>query len=249
LLSVGVPVCVVNRFATPKLTGMVANVATGEIGGTLNLESDVYLTTPNQICPRCSGNALGKTGTCDGGARAGQPCRTDGTATVSNAPGNKNFTLSSDCRPAGNPAGTLSITLPLTTGSSTLAGPRPCNASQDDGCSATGTCDAACTGAACVSTTTDGQCVDAKGGVSQLCCSNNTELPCYPTKGGGAITRTGVVGVPVPAYPDSTYPKTAEGSLVATFCEGATGSNVINSITGLPGPGALVLPVSEEWTK
>ena len=248
LLALGVPTCVVNRFAIPKLTGLVANLETGDITGTLHLESDVYLTVANQICPRCSGDALGRSGTCDSGARVGQSCRTDGLATVGNAPGNKNFTLSSDCRPSGSPAGTLVITMPLTTAVSSLAGPKPCEASQDDSCGG-GACDAVCVGSACVATTQDGQCIDVKGGLSQLCCASKPAQPCFPTAGGGMIVRTGVAGVPAPAYPDPTYPKTANGTLVATFCEGATGSNVINGVTGLPGAGALVLPVLEEWSR
>jgi hypothetical protein len=89
--------------------------------------------------------------------------------------------------------------------------------------------------------------VDQKGGVSQLCCSDDTTRPCFPTAGGGRIERTGVTGQPAPAWPDPTYPKRADGALVATFCEPATGTNTINGTTGLPGPGALILPVAEEW--
>jgi hypothetical protein len=77
----------------------------------------------------------------------------------------------------------------------------------------------------------DGQCIDAKGGIAQLCCSNQTSTPCFPTKGGGSITRVGT-------------PATPGGTLVAaaTFCIGSTDSTLINVTTGLPGPGALLLP-------
>src|SRR5262249_38167256 len=118
-----------------------------------------------------------------------------------------------------------------------LTGPVPCGDSsgpqtQDDNCGA-GTCNAGCTGAACVSHDTQGRCIDAKGGISQLCCSNNTGLPCFPTKGGGQISRTGT-----PVIPGDT----TGGVFAGTFCIAHTDSGLINQVTGLPGPGALLLP-------
>lgn len=76
----------------------------------------------------------------------------------------------------------------------------------------------------------NGQCIDAKGGISQLCCSSNTSTPCFPTKNNGTITRTG-------------SPGTDGGTMVnaATFCIAHTDSSVINSTTGRPGPGSLLL--------
>ena len=248
LFAAGVPVCVVNRFASPKLTAGAANIATGVITDDMHLLSDVFLTSATDICPRCSGGDIGATGTCQTGARAGQSCRTEGVTTVQAAFGNKRFTLSSDCVPAGAPAGTLTLTLPTTTGTSTLAGPKPCGASANDNCGA-GTCTARCTGPACASTTADGQCIDTKGGVSQVCCSSDTTLPCFPTANGGQIVRTGQAAPPTPPFPDPTYPKTGSGALVATFCEPASGTGTIDVVTGLPGPGALVFPMTGEWIK
>src|SRR4029077_9324941 len=95
-----------------------------------------------------------------------------------------------------SPPTSLDIKLPLTTGEAPqLVGQLPCLDSsgpqtQDDNCGA-GACNAGCTGTACASQDAAGNCIDAKGGISQLCCSNNTALPCFPTKGGGSITRTG----------------------------------------------------------
>jgi len=64
-----------------------------------------------------------------------------------------------------------------------------------------------------------------------------------PTAGGGAIVRTGEPDPPAPVWPDPTYPKTSTGGiLVTTFCEAATGVGTIDNVTGLPGPGALILP-------
>ncbi len=51
---------------------------------------------------------------------------------------------------------------------------------------------------------------------------------------------------PVPVWPDPTYPKASSaGILVATFCEGATGTSMIDGTVGLPGPGTLILPVTQ----
>jgi hypothetical protein len=248
LFAAGVPVCLVNRFGAPKVTGALADVATGAVTATANLRSDVFQTTGTQICPRCSGDAIGETGTCDSGARQGQGCRTEGTLRVIGAVGNADYTLSSDCVPPGSPSGTLTIGLPLTTGTSTLAGPRPCGASVDDECGA-GVCNATCTGNACVSTNMAGECVDRKGGVSQVCCSLDPTRPCFPTAGGGQIVRTGSTTAPTPPWPEETYPKTGSAVLTATFCEASTGTSTVDGIAGLPGPGALVLPVVTGWSR
>jgi hypothetical protein len=247
LLAANVPTCIVNRFGTPGLVGATADLATGAVAGDLHLLSDVYLTDATAVCPQCSADDVGKTGTCTGGRRVGQACRTESIMVVNGVPAAyQRLSVSSDCLPSGPPVGTLSLTLPLTTATTTLAGPHACGAKQDDGCGA-GTCDAVCTGSACVATTPDGQCVDANGGVAQLCCSSNTKISCFPTRDGGSIVRTGTVGVPSPAWPDSTYPKSGSATLVSAFCEAATGNNVVDIVTGLPGPGALVLPVEQTW--
>src|SRR5262249_58930410 len=122
---------------------------------------------------------------------------------------------------------------------------RPCGAAEDDAC-AGGTCSATCTGRACA-TTLNGQCQDAKGGVSQLCCDTNREQPCFPTANGESLVRTGTTTAPVPPFGDPTYPKLGGMTLVSTFCAPASGSSVVDTIAGLPGPGALVLPLSSTW--
>lgn len=243
LLAAGVPTCVVNRFDRPHLTGATANLSTGAFRGDLHLLSDVYITSPSQICPRCSAATVGAVGTCDSGRRQGQTCRTDSVLRVAQAIGTRDYSLSTDCLPAGNPTGTLTLTLPLTTDQASLAGPSACRAERDDGCGA-GECNAECTGLACVARTADGRCLDVKGGVSQLCCSSDTSQACFPSSG---IVRTGVATPASPAWPDTTYPKTADATLAATFCEAATGSATVDIVAGLPGPGALLLPVRQEW--
>jgi hypothetical protein len=201
----------------------------------VHLTSQVYLrTTFPEVCPRCQGpnvHGVNDKGTCSSSAKnAGDACTVNGEVTVA---GKGLYELSSDCVPLGDSAPTgLDIQLPFATGEATpLVGPKPCpGQSQDDSCG-TGSCTATCTGAACAGTDAAGNCIDAKGGISQLCCSNNTTIPCFPTRGGGSITRTGHPGT------DGQTLLTA-----ATFCIAATDSTLINITTGLPGPGALLLP-------
>jgi hypothetical protein len=85
-------------------------------------------------------------------------------------------------------------------------------------------------------------CIDAKGGISQNCCSNDPSRACQPTRNSTPITRTGKPGVYEPAWPDPTYPKSGPVVTVATFCEAATGTGSVDGLTGLPGPGTLQLP-------
>jgi len=226
----------------------------------VKLFSDVFLTSVGLVCPRC------KNGTCDSGPNMGKGCTVDGTVTVAQAAGDKVYPVSRDCptdAAHSQFAGTLSITLPLTTGTSHLDGSRPCRPQpgdpsvgipvQDDQCQ-TGVCNSVCTGLACVSHAADcpgNPCLDSKGGLSQFCCSNDSTKPCYPT-GNPAIAkieRTGVPMPPTPVWPDPTYPKNGTGTVVSVFCEPATTANTINTTSGLPGPGALILPGSQVWMK
>ncbi|MFN8543551.1 MAG: hypothetical protein U0807_05030 [Candidatus Binatia bacterium] len=176
LLTSGVPVCVLNRF-NGTIDGASADPTTGQLSATVKLKSDIFLTSTSKVCPRCLN------GTCDSGANLGKACTVDGTLTVAQAiatPGiGKSFPLSRDCPPGGSPAGTLDITLPLTTETSEMAsdtcGALPvgeCKVAYQplpEGC---GTCDAACTGLACVDHITDPVdpakqvCKDSKGGAS-----------------------------------------------------------------------------------
>jgi hypothetical protein len=271
LIAAGVPVCVVNRFAAMQQPG-TADLSTGDIAALVRLESDVWLTDSTAVCPRC------ETGTCSGGPNQGKPCAIDGIVVVSGAQvANKTFRLSKDCPPPNNVlAGTLSINLPLTTGRSALV-PQPGGSLATpcvrqpgdpagltplpDTCPAGGTCTGSCTGDACVNAAgvdyVSGAptCVDAKGGLSQLCCSSRSDLPCFPTGPGsiGVVTRQGKALPPQPPWPTATYPKTTDCTpgqcsvLVGAFCEAATGSATVDGLTGLPGPGAIILPVATEW--
>ncbi len=98
-------------------------------------------------------------------------------------------------------------------------------------------------GAACASTNAAGQCIDIKGGISQNCCANDPTTPCFTDP----IVRTGSTAPPTPPFPDPSYPKTGNMTLVATYCEATSGSTTVDIVTGLPGPGALLLPAAATW--
>jgi hypothetical protein len=248
LLAAGVAVCVVNVFHDPTLSGEF-DIVTGDAGTTtpnvVHLTSKVYLTSTGSICPKCvpaSGpGTIGETGKCQGtsAANPGTTCKINGQVTVA---GQGFYPLSSDCDVVGSngPPTPLDIVLNLTTGQApTLSGSKPCSGqTADDSCGGTA-CNAVCTGSACITHDAAGNCIDAKGGISQLCCANNTTVPCFPTSpasaaaGGGSIVRTGH-----PVVPGDTN----GGTFASTFCIAATTTSLINITTGLPGPGALLLP-------
>jgi hypothetical protein len=257
LFASNVPVCVVSRWREP-IRGTV-DEATGATSIDIKLFSDVYLTDQNSVCPQC------KNGQCNSGVRAGQSCTVEATIPVFvSQQRTDNYELSSQCVPS-SPTATLNIDfLPLTSGAADpLVGPTPCTRLpgdpigvpvKPDDCGAAG-CGSQCTGLACVEQVPDPTnpgsmiCRDSKGGLSQLCCNNNTNRPCHTLANGGTLTRTGNITAPAPALPDATYPKTNAGVLAATFCIPATGTNTIDSVTGLPGPGAILLNGTGAWTK
>jgi hypothetical protein len=240
LLAANIPVCVVNRFQESTITN-IFDLATGESTGDVKLFTDVYIAgSAQEVCPRClvsGGNGMiGSKGTCSSSARnAGASCTVSGIDYVAQGAGNPEYLLAGECSPGGALVGTLDLDLPLTTETAQSApGPLPCKSlgqTQDDACGA-GTCTAGCTGNACVAKTADGQCIDAKGGMSQVCCSSNTSLPCFPTRNGGTIERSG-----------KRATEGHSGALAATFCIAPTQSTIVNITYGLPGPGAVILPV------
>src|SRR5262249_27212521 len=222
LVGTGVPICVFNRLGSPGLTGFTADIATCAVGGTMALAVQAFRTSLAQVCPRCSGSSPRDVGVCDSGLRQGRGCITAGVVHVAGTEGNPDYALSADCPPGGEPVGTVHLAVPLTTATAALPGPRPCGAARDDGCG--GTCTAACSGTACASTT-NGQCVDAKGGLSQVCCSDDPQRPCFPTGTGASITRVGSATAPAPPFGDPTYPKVGGRTVAGHFCAPATGSD------------------------
>jgi hypothetical protein len=260
LFAANVPVCVISKWRAP-ITGTI-DEATGATTLDVQLNSQVYLTSRDDVCPQC------KNGKCNAaaGSNAGKDCTVEATVPVFvSSTQTDQYDLSSTCVYSSNPTATLAIDFnPLTSATSgTLTGPTPCTKKPGepagvpplpDQCNATG-CGSPCTGLACVSKIDDPTnpgtqvCVDSKGGISQLCCNNNTTKPCFTLRNGGTLTRTGRTEAPQPPLPDTTYPKTQDGILVSTFCIPATGTNTIDSVTGLPGPGAIQLPGLATWTK
>ena len=64
---------------------------------------------------------------------------------------------------------------------------------------------------------------------------------------GAGNTRTGTAVAPAPPWPEPTYPKVAEGTvLVATLCYPATAAFGVDQVSGLPGPAARMLPARME---
>jgi hypothetical protein len=241
LFAAGVPVCVINRYQQPTFNASY-DVSTGAFSmqsPPLQLFSDVYLSSnPTDVCPRCTGggNTVGAKGTCDSGPNQGQTCTVGGTVVVNNPPAVKNdfYALSNDCLPPGaDKQATLNINLPLTTGTSTLAGNAagnfPCpGQTVHDSCNlAGGACSFDCSSKPA-----------AKGGINEFCCSGDQSTPCFPTSPQSGIGQIVRMGSPAPIPVGGS---TQSGTLVATFCEAATHSNVIDTSTGLPGPGALIL--------
>ena len=81
LLAANVAVCVTNHFTPGEVIDGTANLQTGDVNVTVDLLSDVFLTTAGEVCPRCNN------GTCTSGLSANNPCTVDGTITVPQAAG------------------------------------------------------------------------------------------------------------------------------------------------------------------
>jgi hypothetical protein len=242
VLAANVPLCVVNRFQT-SVTRVTFDVKTGQMAAALELFSDLYLTgQPTEICPRCipsTQTGIGRRGTCSATARTpGAACTIEGLETVGQENGETQYSLSSGCLPAASQLSTtLDFKLALTTGEAPpLLGPLPCGDAagpqpHSDSCDS-GTCvEGACTGPACISGSGT-SCVDANGGISQACCSDDTTRPCFTSRSTGSIIRTGTPG---------TSGQTAV--LAGMFCIPRPAGTLLGSSTLLPGPGALLLPV------
>ena len=229
LVAGGVAVCIATAFQAPFATG-TADVSTGDIDVVAGLIADIHLTSTNTVCPKCTGATAGASGICTGGTTPGSPCVTDEVIAVAGAVGDTTYEVSRNCLPTGVP-NTLALSVHVTTGASTLAGLCP-GQSTADGCAAA--CGTTCTPA-------------AGSGVSQNCCTTEQSKRCFPTQDTGQIDRVGAPGVPLPAFPDPTYPKTATSTVVATFCSPTTGSGSLDAAAGLPGPAAFVMLVDAQW--
>lgn len=232
VLSNNVPLCLDPRLGQEP-TGTI-DIADGSIALSTELAADVYILQPsNAVCPRCSGSGVGSAGVCLGGRRFGAPCRVDATAVVVGSGGDPTYQLSSDCPPSGRPVSTIALPLALSTNTPTLDGSLPCPGQNGDDLCRTGTCTLDCSATP-----------PPKGGRNQRCCTSNPQLPCFPSAAdsGGTIVRTGSAGIPSPALPNATFPKTASGVLAHVGCVPPTTDATADILSGLPGPGALLLP-------
>jgi hypothetical protein len=262
LLSGGVPVCVINEYRE-DITLDHLDLATGDLSMKVRLLSKVHQGSNVEPapCPTCrvsGAPAIGVTGRCERGPNNGQPCKIDGLTQFG--------PTSKDCPPPGaNNVGNLVIDLNLTTGQVALPidgfeGGQTCAGRREGGVGGPCPCAGQKQRNQCAN---ENQCsadeppcpTDLEPGVDQLCCdgSSGVSLGCYPGQGATDtdIIRTGVAslvfadpGTMSGAWPDPTYPKTTaeDGSLVSVFCIAATGSNVVDNVAGLPGPGAIILP-------
>lgn len=259
LSSGGVSSCVVNEFRE-AVTGTY-NCESGCGESAVKLRSRVFLVLDaDKPCPPCVGDPTPndgvKGGTCDGGKTPGAACDVGGISDLfqdaGNAPTDAGRT-SNDCQPNGSPVGILSIDLnPLTTGTTTVTANQNCLSSafppgscfcpgqvQANACTPDGVCPAS---GLCEQSPPIGRCsgqrfrgCDLTNGATADCedvfpgagtCENELR-PCFGT----TITRTGQCG-------------TENGVLASIFCIPATTAAAINTVAGLPGPGAVTLPAS-----
>ncbi len=223
------PVCLVNRFASAPHVRV--DLATGDVAARLALLTDVFITTPTEVCPQCSGSEVGARGVCRGGRRNGLGCQVQGRVRVAQAPVvDKDFEVSSDCPPSGNPVATLPLSFDaLTTRRASLDGALPCaRQPRADSCAAGGTCTRDC------SAVTVG-----RGGLQQTCCSTQ-DIPCFPSTVQGTIERAGAAG--------PLFPLEGTATLAGVTCLGSAGASVLDNIAlGLPGPVAALLPIRVQW--
>ncbi len=246
----GVPICVTNQIDGPVTGTVQPELGTGTSDIGVIFASFVGLSQ-DQPCPICSGAALGATGTCQGGARDGQPCTTDGTTphfgnTSFDCPPNASANIGSSTLPLDLTTGTRSLDLSATCVGPTATG-QPCycaNQVQPNQCQ-TGVCTVGA----------EGQGTCEAGPMDTLCtiesfraCTSNTDCPAAgdtcTTKIRsclGATDATGMLNAPVTR---TGVPSQAAPIQVATFCINDTRSGAVNTAAGLPGPGALVLPTT-----
>ncbi len=248
----GVSACVTTSFRD-AVTGIYRS-GTGCAEASVRLSSRVFLAEDADApCPPCVGdptpNDGARNGTCRGGTTPGTACDVGGISPDFGM-------LSNDCLPAGSSVGDLDIDVsPLTTGTITvdasidcLSGafpPSSCfcrgqvqpNACEPDGvCPASGVCelgpiDSVCLGQPfrrCRSGTGTEDCEARFPGAADCV---DQPRPCFESQ----VSRTGTCG-------------TDESSLVSIFCIPATDAAAINAMVGLPGPGAITLPVRQVRT-
>lgn len=255
LSAAGVSMCALSTYAAAP-TGMV-DCATGCSEAHVKIGTRFFLVVEAEHpCPPCVGDAVAndgvKGGTCLGGATPGAACDVGGVTDRFDGAGPDYGKTSLDCLPTGQSVGEPELDLdPIGTGTATLVADRDClsgafpagschcpgqvqpNSCIPDGvCGASGFCeegplDGTCEHAPfrpCVPDTGTRDCDDIFPGSGTCIVSPR---PCF----GSTITRTGTCG-------------THDATLAAVFCMSATRAAAINTVSGLPGPAALTLPIA-----
>jgi len=253
LTAGGVSTCVINTFRE-GVTGTY-NCTTGCSESVVRISSQVFQKSdPEKPCPVCVGDDVPndgvKNGTCSEDSKTkGAPCDINGISETGLG------STSNDCMPTGSDIGVLAIDLvPFTTGTATLTTTLDCADGTPGGCFCPDQISQnQCRGGTCAATggSDEGECEEGPpvgrctGREFFLKCTNTGTKDCgdlLPGAGtcefslqkciaGNTITRTGQCGV-------------GSGVAVATFCIPATRTPAINTVTGLPGPGALSLPAT-----
>ncbi len=238
--------CVRNVFR--DAVGGTYNRTTGDSVASARITSFVTQSpVSDKPCPNCVGDPTPNDGqaqgTCDNDAvAAGAPCDVGGIS--------PNFGPTSNaCLPKASSIGELDINLdPLTTGTVSINASVNCTSPNEppgrcyctdqnrqnaclptggDACGSDGFCtgdptDTRCSGQTFRVCTEDADCAIFGAGTCQIQLRS-----CF----GNSITRTGQ-----PAPPGQP------GSIVAFFCIPSTRAPAVNTVAGLPGPGAVTLP-------
>jgi hypothetical protein len=257
----GVSTCVVNEFRE-AITGTY-NCETGCSESSVKLLTKVFLVLDaNKPCPPCVGDPVPndgvKGGACDGGKTPDAPCDVGGISDLfqnaGGAPPDAGKT-SNDCLPSSKSVGELNIDLnPLTTGTASVDANVNCLGTSPAGscycpdqveanaclagsgipahvCSASGFCEnnapnGVCSGQTFIGCTLtnppQADCEDVSPGAGSCIAQ---PVPCFGT----TTSRTGTCG-------------RENGTLAAVFCIPKTRAAAINTVAGLPGPGAALLP-------
>ena len=232
MLAAGIPLCLTPTVYGSTQAGRI-DLGSGAVTVPIRVGVGVHLTSTAALCPRCEG------GRCAGGSAPDAACAVDAEVPVRTANGQVDvYRLSRDCLPSQQTlVGEVPVDLSLTTGTASLDGSPPCFASNEPPPP-----DDACGEAGCAA-----ECSDIAGGLAEVCCLDDPARPCFPTRDGGAIARTGLATAPRAAdgapWPQAGYPKEAEEVVAAVTCVGSTGSTTVDSAAGLPGPLALRIPV------
>jgi hypothetical protein len=247
-----VSTCVVNAISRDA-SGTVDTLSGGQ-ALRLGLVSQVFLTGTTyddettvdlETCPRCvdAQGSAAASGTCNLGKNAGLSCAS------TNSTG-----LTMDCLPDETLfVGALDIELdPLTTGTTALsaADGRFCNfglcvgGSEDrqpcdnDGDCPLGSCQPRCQGGSAAGQPCDANEDCQQDGAGGVC----GQLTQGAFSGGAPVRRVVQSGTPAP--PPLGVGDVKDAVLGGVFCIPRTGTPVIDSVSDLPGPGALSLNVS-----